>query len=142
MSNIADKFRAAVESGDFSAGVDLFAPDIRFFSPVKFQPFEGIEVVRALFKVLERTFEDFRYVGQLSGRGEEGPDGAEVETHMLHFRTVVNGKRVEGMDLLQVNEDGRISTFTVMIRPISALMTVSEAIFKGLVEDGVVPAPA
>lgn len=136
------RFRAAVESGDFAAGVALFAPDIRFYSPVKFQPFEGIEVVGALFKVLERTFEDFRYVGQLAGRGQEGPDGAEVETHMLHFRTVVNGKQVEGMDLIQLNDEGLISTFTVMIRPMSSLMTVSEAIYQGLVADGVVPAPA
>lgn len=140
--NAADQFRQAVESGDFTAGVDLFSPDIRFYSPVKFQPFEGIDSVRALFHVLQRTFEDFRYVGQLSGRGEEGDGGKEVDTHMLHFRTVVEGKKVEGIDLIQLGEDGLISTFTVMIRPMSSLVAVSEAIHRGLVADGVVPAAA
>ncbi len=135
----AEKFRAAVESGDLRAGLRLFDPDVRFFSPVKFQPFEGIEVVGALFNVLQRTFQDFRYVGQLTGRGEEGDGGPEVETHMLHFRTTVNGRSVEGIDLLQLNDRDLISTFTVMIRPLSALRTVSEAIYSGLVEDGVLP---
>ncbi|WP_158890906.1 nuclear transport factor 2 family protein [Amycolatopsis anabasis] len=138
----ADKFRAAVESGDFTAGLELFAPDVRFFSPVKFKPFEGIETVSALFRVLQRTFEDFRYVGQLSGRGEEGDGGPETDTHLLHFRTVVEGKKVEGIDLIQLDHRELISTFTVMIRPMSALQTVSDAILKGLVADGVVPAPA
>lgn len=57
--NAADEFRAAVESGDFVRGTALFADDIRFYSPVKFTPFEGIDMVRALFKVLARTFQDF-----------------------------------------------------------------------------------
>jgi hypothetical protein len=138
--NAADRFRAAVESGDIEAGANEFADDIVFYSPVKFTPFEGIDTVRALFRVLARTFEDFRYVGALSGRGEEGDGGPEVETHLLHFRTLVNGKKVEGIDLIQLDDQDRISTFTVMIRPISALMTVGEAIYAGLVADGVVAA--
>src|SRR5881409_129753 len=138
--NAADRFRAAVEAGDFDAGVNEFTDDITFFSPVKFTPFEGIDTVRALFRVLSRTFEDFRYVGALSGRGELGDGGPEVETHILHFRTIVNGRKVEGIDLIQLNDEDRISSFTVMIRPISALQTVSEAIYAGLVADGVVAA--
>lgn len=137
-----DEFKAAVESGDFAAGVELFADDIRFYSPVKFRPFEGKPTVTALFKVLERTFEDFRYVGDYTGTDVVGPDGPTVESRILHFRTVVGGKTVDGIDLIQCNDAGQIDTFTVMIRPMSALQTVSEAILKGLVEDGVVPAPA
>lgn len=141
MSTI-DQFRTAVESGDFAKGTELFADDIAFYSPVKFKPFEGKEVVTALFKVLGRTFQDLRYVGQYAGRDIVGPDGPEVDSHILHFRTVVDGKTIDGIDLVQCNADGKIDTFTVMIRPLSALQTVSEAILRGLVEDGVVPAPA
>lgn len=138
----ADEFRAAVEGGDFEAGIALFADDIRFYSPVKFTPFEGIDVVRALFRVLSRTFQDFRYVGEYTGTDIVGLDGPQAESHILHFRTVVDGKQVDGIDLIQVNDDGKIGTFTVMIRPMSALQTVSDAIVRGLVEDGVLPALA
>ncbi|GAA0231552.1 nuclear transport factor 2 family protein [Saccharothrix sp. NPDC042600] len=127
--NAAERFRRAIEAGDFAGATALFADDITFHSPVKFRPFEGVEVVRALFGVLQRTFQDFEYVGQYDG----GPDG-----HVLRFRTVVNGKQVDGIDLIQLDADGRIGTFTVMIRPLSALTTVGEAIYAGLVADGVV----
>jgi hypothetical protein len=138
----ADAFRDAVEAGDQAAIVALFAPDIRFYSPVKFTPFEGIEVVSALFSVLQRTFTDFRYVGEFSGWVEEGRGGEEAESYILVFRTVVEGKDVHGIDLLQLDAQGLISTFTVMIRPLSAVTTVSQAIYAGLVADGVLPAPA
>ncbi|MFD1147277.1 nuclear transport factor 2 family protein [Saccharothrix hoggarensis] len=126
--NAALEFKAAVEAGDIVGATAFFADDITLHSPVKFQPFEGIDVVRALFGVLQRTFEDFRYVGQY-----DGPNG-----HVLHFRTVVGGKQVEGIDLIELDDDGRIGTFTVMIRPQSALTVVGEAIWAGLVADGVV----
>jgi hypothetical protein len=137
----ADKFRKAVEADDHDAITATFAPDIRLFSPVKFVPFEGIETVSAVFSVLQRTFEDFRYVGEFSGQAEEGDSGDEVGSHILIFRTLVGGKQVHGMDLLQFDAEGRISTFTVMVRPMSALNALNEAIYAGLIADGVVPAP-
>ncbi|MEU4765951.1 nuclear transport factor 2 family protein [Actinosynnema sp. NPDC023794] len=126
--NAALRFKAAVEAGDVLGATEFFSDDITLHSPVKFHPFEGIDAVRALFGVLQRTFEDFRYVGQY-----DGPDG-----HVLHFRTVVGGKQVEGIDLIELDGDGRIGTFTVMIRPQSALAAVGEAVLAGLVADGVV----
>ncbi|MER5268755.1 nuclear transport factor 2 family protein [Actinosynnema sp. NPDC002837] len=127
--NAALRFKAAVEAGDVLGATEFFSDDITFHSPVKFHPFEGIDSVRALFGVLQRTFEDFRYVGQY-----DGPDG-----HVLRFRTVVGGRQVDGIDLIELDEDGRIGTFTVMIRPQSALTAVGEAVLAGLVADGVVP---
>jgi hypothetical protein len=126
--NAALRFKAAVEAGDIVGATEFFSDDITLHSPVKFRPFQGIDTVRALFGVLQRTFEDFRYVGQY-----DGPNG-----HVLHFRTVVAGKEVEGIDLIELDADGRIGTFTVMIRPQSALTAVGEAIWAGLVADGVV----
>ncbi|MCC8249991.1 nuclear transport factor 2 family protein [Saccharothrix luteola] len=127
--NAALRFKAAVEAGDIVGATEFFSDDITFHSPVKFHPFEGIDTVRALFRVLQRTFEDFRYVGQY-----DGPAG-----HVLHFRTAVGGRQVEGIDLIELDGEGRIGAFTVMIRPQSALTAVGEAILAGLVADGVVP---
>jgi hypothetical protein len=138
--NAADKFRAAVESGDFRAAFPLFAEDIQFFSPVKFKPIVGIDAVTALFRVLERTFKNFRYSGQLAGRDQAGDGGPDAETHLLHFRAEVDGRRVEGVDILQLNDQGLISTFTVMVRPLSAVLALGGAVERGLIADGVLPA--
>lgn len=137
----AERFRAAVEKGDLPALDDLFTEDIRFYSPVKFAPFEGKAMVLGLFGVLLRTFEDFRYVGQLEGAAQTSTDGEEAPSEILIFRATVNGKQIHGIDLLQFDEAGRIKEFTVMVRPQSAVQALGEAVLAGLVEDGLVPQP-
>jgi SnoaL-like protein len=137
-----ERFRAAVEKRDLTALDDLFTEDIRFYSPVKFTPFEGRPMVIGLLGVLLRTFEDFRYVGRFAGAAETSTDGEEAPSEILLFRAAVNGKQIHGIDLLQFDEAGRIKEFTVMVRPMSAVQVLSEAVLAGLVADGLVPDPA
>ncbi|PLW73462.1 nuclear transport factor 2 family protein [Streptomyces sp. SCUT-3] len=137
----ADRFRAAVEERDLTALDELFTEDIRFYSPVKFTPFEGRPMVLGLFGVLLRTFEDFRYVGDFEGTAETSADGAEAPSAVLLFRATVGGKQIHGIDLLQFDEAGRIKEFTVMVRPLSAVQALSDAVLAGLVADGIVPTP-
>ena len=110
-------FRLAVEARDPDAMTALMAPDITFFSPVAFKPFAGREAVSELFWNLFEVFEDFEYTDELEGDG----------THALLFRARVNGRAVEGLDHLVLNDDGLVGTFTVMIRPLSALVAMGEA---------------
>ncbi len=135
-------FRAAVEAGDLAALKELFTEDARLYSPVKFRPFEGREMVLGLFGVLLRTFEDFHYVGDLAGEARTNTDDETAPTEALLFRTVVSGKQVHGIDLLQFDEDGRIKEFTVMVRPQSAAHAVQQAVYAGLVEAGLAPPAA
>ncbi|MFE3554310.1 nuclear transport factor 2 family protein [Streptomyces sp. NPDC059193] len=138
----AERFRAAVEKRDFSVLDDLFTEDIRFYSPVKFTPFEGKPMVLGLFGVLLRVFEDIRYVGHLEGVAETGADGTQAPTEILPFRAVVDGKQIHGIDMLQLDEAGRVKEFTVMVRPQSAVQALGQAVLAGLVADGLVPDPA
>jgi SnoaL-like protein len=112
-------FRAAVEAADHAAMVDALADDIRLHSPVAFRPFEGRDAVSQLFAALLETFEDFRYTDEL--RGDDG-------VHALIFRARVGDKQVEGLDLLRLDDEGKIYDFTVMVRPASGLMALAEAI--------------
>ncbi|MFC9246277.1 nuclear transport factor 2 family protein [Streptomyces sp. NPDC057136] len=141
-ADTAERFRTAVEKRDLAALEPLFTEDIRFWSPVKFTPFEGRPMVLGLFGVLLRTFEDFRYVGRLDGAVETAVDGTQASSEILVFRATVNGKEIHGIDLLQFDEAGRVKEFTVMVRPMSALRALSDAVFAGLVADGLVPDPA
>ena len=134
--DVYGKFRAAVEAKDHATIMTCFADDIRLFSPVKFTPFAGKHEVGALFAVLLRTFEDFRYVGDLTGDLE-----GDADSRVLVFRARVGEKQIHGVDMLQFDDEGRITTFTVMVRPQSAAMALCEAVFAGLVADGVVDAP-
>ncbi|MCF3177137.1 nuclear transport factor 2 family protein [Streptomyces sioyaensis] len=141
MGTTADRFKAAVEARELDALDELFTEDVRLYSPVKFTPFEGRPMVLGLFGVLLRTFEDFRYVGELTGSAQTaaGADGGSVDSAVLIFRATVRGKQIHGIDLLQFDEAGRIKEFTVMVRPQSAVHALGEAVLDGLVEDGLVP---
>ena len=114
-----DAFRKAAESMDLDAAIACLAPGVVLHSPVTFKPFEGREAVAVLFGVLFRTFEDFRYVAEF-----EGEDGSAV----LHFRTRIGDRDVEGIDMLRFDPDGLISDFTVMVRPLSAVTALRDAI--------------
>jgi ketosteroid isomerase-like protein len=120
--DVVERFRAAVESRDLAAFDGLFADDVQFFSPVKFTPFVGAPAVRALLAVLLRTFENFRYVGELTGEA----DGHAV--HQLIFRASVAGKEIHGIDLFRLDDDGLIGEFTVMVRPLSATIALKDAV--------------
>jgi hypothetical protein len=137
----AARFRAAVENREAEALEELFTEDVRFYSPVKFTPFEGRPMVMGLFGVLLRTFEDFRYVGGFEGAAETSADGDDAAAAVLLFRAALDGKQIHGMDLLHFDDAGRIKEFTVMVRPLSAVQALGEAVLSGLVADGLVPAP-
>jgi len=111
-------FRAAVEAGDIDAGLALFAEDATLDSPVAFKPFVGIDAVSVVLRAVFETFEDFHYTDEF-----EGPGGA----HALIFRARVGEKSVEGLDLIREDAEGRIQNLTVMVRPMSGLIALAEA---------------
>jgi hypothetical protein len=112
-------FRAAVEAGDVDAALATLADDVVFHSPAVFHPYEGRDTVGALLHLVFETFEDFRYTDEL-----QGADG----THGLVFRTRVGERELEGLDLLREDADGRVADFTVMIRPLSGLVALAQAL--------------
>ncbi len=134
-----DRFRTAIEQRDHGALADLFTPDVRFFSPVKFTPFEGRPLVMGVFGVLlRRVFDEFRYIGEFQGTAETAT-GDVTGSHILMFRAEVSGKQVHGIDVIQLDEQGLIKEFTVMVRPLSAVTALGEAVYAGLAADGLVP---
>jgi hypothetical protein len=112
-------FRAAVEAGDLDALSATLAPDVVLHSPVTFHPYQGRETVGALLRLLAATFEDFRYTDEL-----DGPDG----TRVLVFRTRVGDRDIEGVDILRFGDDGLVADLTAIIRPLSGLAALAQAI--------------
>jgi len=122
----AARFRTAVESLDIDAAAELLAPDVVFHSPATFHPFVGRETVTRLLGLVAQTFEDFRYTDELE------TDGA----HVLVFRAAIDGRELEGIDLLRFDEDGLIADFTVMLRPISGLLPFAQAMGEKVAQAG------
>jgi len=118
MSTAASDFRAAIERRDFDGMLATLADDVVLHSPVSFKPFEGKAAVARLLRILVDTFEDFRYTDELAGE----------DVAALIFRTRVGAREVEGLDLIRTGPDGRIADFTVMVRPLTAVVALGEAV--------------
>lgn len=113
----AELFRAAIERGDIDDLGELFAEEIVFHSPVTFHPFVGRETVTRLIGLVAQVFQDFCYTDELQAGGSHG----------LIFRAMVGDREIEGIDLLRFDEQGLIADFTVMLRPLSALVPFAQA---------------
>ena len=110
-------FRAAVEARDVDAMQAALHPGVRFSSPAVFAPYEGRETVMRLLGHVLEVFEDFTYTDELTGDG----------THGLVFTARVGDREVQGWDYLTLDADGLVTQLTVMIRPLSGLIAVAEA---------------
>ena len=116
--------------GEFPGGLDeLLAEDVVFYSPVVFTPQKGIEITKLYLSAAANTFggepdaasgspnpntSKFRYTKQiLSGNFA-----------MLEFETEMEGKYVNGVDILTCNDEGKVVEFKVLIRPLQAVNAV------------------
>ena len=120
-------FRAAVESGDLEAALDLLADDVVFRSPAVFKPYEGKQAVGTILHAISTVLEDFRYTDELAGDG----------VHALIFEARVGDRELQGMDLIRGDGEGRIAELTVMLRPASGLMAAAQEMGPKLEAAGV-----
>lgn len=112
-------FGRAIEAMDIDAAVALMREDVVFRSPAVFKPYHGREAVRRLLEAVATVFEDFVYTREIGGDSDRD--------HALVFKAMVGDKQVEGCDFIQLDEDGAISELMVMVRPMSGMLALAEA---------------
>ena len=114
---VTHPFGRAIEADDEAAALATLADDVVFRSPAVYKPYEGREQVEQLLRLVTTVFENFRYTN-------EWRDG---RTTILFFEANVGNRDLQGVDILRDNEAGQIEDFTVMIRPLSGLQAVAQA---------------
>ena len=103
---------------------ELLDDDVVFYSPVVFTPQHGKAITKAYLTAAVSAF-----VGQASDepRATSFHYTKQViagDTAVLEFETLMDGKYVNGVDIIRINDAGRIIEFRVMVRPLQALNTV------------------
>ena len=96
----------------------IIAEDAVFHSPVVHSPQEGRAKVVAYLAAAGQVLggDAFRYVREL----------ADGENACLEFMTELDGITINGIDLIQFDDQGIIRDFKVMIRPLKAVNKVWE----------------
>lgn len=114
-----ERWEQVVHDRDAAAMADLLAEDVVFRSPAVFRPTEGREAVSRLLGHVMEVFGTFRYTQRFSSG-----DGV-----VLRFATEVQGPDrvldVDGVDIFELDDDGRVASLTVMLRPLSVLAEVA-----------------
>ena len=105
-----------IDSGRTSELGDLLAEDAVFYSPAVFTPQEGRAKTAAYLTAAAKLFADtgFHYVEQWYGE----------RSAILEFAAVIDGIHVNGIDMIHWNDDEKIISVKVMMRPLKALQAV------------------
>jgi len=114
---VSTAFRQAVEAKDLDAMEAALAPDVEFRSPVVFKTYEGRDATMGLLRMVVEVFEDFEYTDEV-----ESGDSA-----CLVFKARVGDRELQGIDYLELNEEGKVARLTVLVRPLSGLTALAEA---------------
>jgi hypothetical protein len=117
--NAAERFMAASRARDVSAAVSELALDVVMLNPVTDDPVSGREPVAAALRAVEAACDEFRHTHVLTAESTDQP-----ALYGLVFEARVGEANLRGVDLVELNEHDLISTFTVVARPMAALMAL------------------
>ncbi len=116
---------------------NLIADECVFFSPIVFSPQKGKDLTIMYLRAAG---------GTLGGQGMPG-EGKPAENAgkfkytkevlsgnyaMLEFESEVDGKYLNGIDIITCNDEGKIIEFRVMVRPLQAINAIHAAMKKML----------
>jgi hypothetical protein len=121
--------------GRLPGGLDeLLHDDVVFLSPVVFTPQRGKAITTLYLEAAAKALPGDS-AGSVSEAITADPDSSkggfryvkevlDGHTAMLEFETTVDGKYVNGVDIITCDDDGRIVEFKVMVRPLQAVNSV------------------
>lgn len=120
--------------GELKNGLDiLLDDDCVFLSPIVFSPQKGKDITKLYLMAAGQTLP-----GEKNGSADANAPKDDSKkfrytkevmsgnTAVLEFETYVEGKYVNGVDIITCNDAGKITEFRVMIRPLQAVNLVHQ----------------
>ena len=119
-----ERWHQGLESKDSNFLDEILDDSCVFTSPIVFKPIEGKEMSKLYLMGAGQTFDmrRFKYVRELV-------DGLDT---VLEFETYIDDISVNGVDIIRWNEEGRITNFKVMIRPLQAIGALQKKMSEAL----------
>ena len=122
--------------GDAPDGLDdLLADDVVFYSPIVYTPQRGKALTAMYLEAARQTFPGDEpssdaapsdpapsdAAGPVAGSFRYTKKVLSGDTAVLEFETTVDGRYVNGVDIIRCDDDARIVEFRVMLRPLQAV---------------------
>ena len=120
--NVIEVWHEAVRANDLTAFEALVADDAVFESPALHKPQVGNALMsmylRGAMMVLNNG--TFRYV----------EEWVSERSAVLEFTSTIGGLHVNGVDIIRWNDEDRVTSFKVMVRPFKGLTALMEQMKK------------
>ena len=114
--NVLEKWHHVMASGTNEGLFELLSPTCTFWSPVVHTPQQGRDITFLYLSAASQVFAtDFKHVRKV----------VQADSAMLEFECVIEGIHINGVDIVRV-ENGQITDFKVMVRPLKAVHKVHE----------------
>ena len=125
-SKALEQWHHIVEHDDVQALDGLLAEDVVFHSPVVHSPQQGKALTRLYLHAAMRVLSPggFRYLREVIGDRQA----------VLEFEACIDGIVINGVDIIDWNDDNQITAFKVMIRPLKAINLLHEQMAAALQE--------
>ena len=120
------KWYEVMKSNDMDKLDELLAEDVVFYSPVVYTPQRGKDITKMYLMAAGGVFgegakdevsdsnksqSNFKYIKEIIGE----------KSALLEFESEMDGIYVNGVDVISWNEEGKITEFKVIVRPLQAV---------------------
>jgi hypothetical protein len=117
--NAVERFLAASRARDVEAATAELAANVVMHNPATDDPVVGKDAVAAGLRAVAGACDEFRHTHLLT---ETSSDGKPL--FGLVFEAKIEQSTLYGVDIIELDDDDRISSFTVLARPIASLMAL------------------
>ncbi|MBP2851358.1 nuclear transport factor 2 family protein [Dickeya oryzae] len=107
---------------DWESLPDLLTEDVIFRNPAAIEPYHGKEAMVAILTAVFSVMKDFTYLRHFGSR----------TGYVLEFSARVGDDIIFGVDLVEFNQEGKITDFMVMMRPANVVLNLSAEAGKRL----------
>ena len=122
------KWYELIKSNDKDKFDDLLDENCIFYSPVVFTPIKGREMTKMYLMAAGGVF------GEGPAKGEESKskpfkyikEVIDKNSAVLEFESTIDGIYINGIDLVSWNDQGKITEFKVIVRPLQAVNKLHE----------------
>jgi hypothetical protein len=127
IEQVIDKWHTYLQ-GQLRGGLDeLLDDNVVFYSPIVYTPQEGKAITTLYLQAAQATLPgDPSRSGSPTGAFHYTKEVLAGDTAILEFETTMEGKYINGVDIIRCNDEGRIVEFRVMIRPLQAVNLVHQ----------------
>jgi len=120
---VIENYRRAIENSDANLLKEVFAPQVRVETPAGASDNHPVDAASHIMSQVAKTVPGIRCVLTAD---------AGNNWHFLAFEGQIEGQKLQAVDQVHLNKDGKIDQLTIYMRPTPVAQKFAEAIVQRL----------